>query len=144
MQLDLDTKVIVLVAGLLLLWALGLGVLKYHQMSTSADGTAHRYVDIAHRAALMYSFAALVLAVLAQFSAWPVAVDLVAASVVLAFFVGAISSYTVHGIRRDTENQFVHPVAGTHLFMVLLIVGEIGGTLVLVAGFALEQFVRLN
>ncbi|WP_415974552.1 hypothetical protein [Rhodococcus sp. 077-4] len=144
MQLDLDTKVIVLAAGLLLLWALVLGVLKYRQMSTSTDGTAHRYVDIAHRAALMYSFAALVLAVLAQFSAWSVTVDLVAASVVLVFFVGAILSYTVHGIRRDTENQFVHPVAGTHLFMVLLIVGEIGGTAVLVVGFALEQFVRPN
>ncbi|MEH6797625.1 MAG: hypothetical protein V7694_26250, partial [Rhodococcus sp. (in: high G+C Gram-positive bacteria)] len=76
MQLELDTKVIVLAAGLLLLWALGLGVLKYRQMSTSVDGVAHRYVDIAHRAALMYSFAALLLAVLAQFSAWSVPVDL--------------------------------------------------------------------
>lgn len=142
MQLELDTKVIVLVAGLLLLWALGLGVVKYHQMSTSSDGTAHRYIDIAHRAALMYSFAAFLLAGLAQFSAWSVAVDLVAASVVLVFFVGAIVSYTVHGFRRDTENQFVDPVAGTHLFMVSLIVGEIGGTAVLVAGFAVEQFGR--
>lgn len=140
MQLELDTKVIVLVAGLLLLWALGLGVVKYHQMSTSPDGTAHRYVDIAHRAALMYSFAALVLAVLAQFSAWSVPVDLIAASVVLLFFVAAVVSYTVHGFRRDTENQFVDPVPGTHLFMVSLIVGEIGGTAVLAAGFAAEQF----
>ncbi|MEU3473322.1 hypothetical protein CH272_07420 [Rhodococcus sp. 05-340-1] len=140
MQLEPDTKVIVLVAGLLLLWALGLGVVKYHQMSTSADGTAHRYVDIAHRAALMYSFAALVLAALAQFSAWSVTVDLIAASVVLVFFVAAIVSYTVHGFRRDTENQFVNPVRGTHLFMVSLIVGEIGGTAVLVAGFAFAQF----
>ena len=140
MQLELDTKVIVLVAGFLLLWALGLGVVKYHQMATSADGTAHRYVDIAHRAALMYSFAALVLAVLAQFSAWSVAVDLIAASVVLSFFVAAVVSYTVHGFRRDTENQFVDPVPGTHLFMMSLIVGEIGGTAVLVAGFAVQQF----
>ncbi|KQU53774.1 hypothetical protein ASG84_04350 [Rhodococcus sp. Leaf278] len=140
MQLALDTKVIVLAAGLLLLWALGLGVLKYRQMSTSADGAAHRYVDIAHRAALMYSFAALVLAVLAQFSAWPVLVDLAAASVVLLFFVGAIAGYTVHGVRRDTENQFVDPVPGTHLFMVALIVGEIGGTAVLLTGFAIQQF----
>ena len=140
MQLELDTKVIVLVAGLLLLWALGLGVVKYHQMSTSTDGTAHRYVDIAHRAALMYSFAALVLAVLAQFSAWSVMVDVIAASVVLLFFVAAVVGYTVHGLRRDTENQFVDPVPGTHLFMVSLIVGEIGGTAVLVAGFAVEQF----
>ena len=140
MQLELDTKVIVLVAGLLLLWALGLGVVKYHQMSTLTDGTAHRYVDIAHRAALMYSFAALVLAVLAQFSAWSVMVDVIAASVVLLFFVAAVVGYTVHGLRRDTENQFVDPVPGTHLFMVSLIVGEIGGTAVLVAGFAVEQF----
>ncbi|WP_206490517.1 hypothetical protein [Rhodococcus sp. KRD162] len=140
MQLEFDTTVIVLAAGLLLLWALGLGVLKYHQMSTSADGAAHRYVDIAHRAALMYSFAALVLAVLAQFSAWSVPVDLTAASVVLLFFVAAIAGYTVHGVRRDTENQFVHPVPGTHVFMLLLIIGEIGGTAVLVAGFVAEQF----
>lgn len=140
MQLEFDTTVIVLAAGLLLLWALGLGVLKYHQMSTSADGAAHRYVDIAHRAALMYSFAALILAVLAQFSAWSVPVDLTAASVVLLFFVAAIAGYTVHGIRRDTENQFVHPVPGTHVFMLLLIIGEIGGTAVLVAGFVAEQF----
>ena len=140
MQLEFDTTVIVLAAGLLLLWALGLGVLKYHQMSTSADGAAHPYVDIAHRAALMYSFAALVLAVLAQFSAWSVPVDLAAASVVLLFFVAAIAGYTVHGIRRDTENQFVHPVPGTHVFMLLLIIGEIGGTAVLVAGFVAEQF----
>ena len=144
MQLELDTKVIVLAAGLLLLWALGLGVLKYRQMSTSADGTAHRYVDIAHRAALMYSFAALVLAVLAHFSAWPVPVDLTAASVVLLFFVGAIAGYTVHGVRRDTENQFVEPVPGTHVFMYALIVGEIGGTAVLVAGFVVEQFFGPN
>ncbi|MFY2789490.1 hypothetical protein [Rhodococcus sp. MALMAid1271] len=140
MQLEFDTTVIVLAASLLLLWALGLGVLKYHQMSTSADGAAHRYVDIAHRAALMYSFAALILAVLAQFSAWSVPVDLTAASVVLLFFVAAIAGYTVHGIRRDTENQFVHPVPGTHVFMLLLIIGEIGGTAVLVAGFVAEQF----
>ena len=140
MQLEFDSTVIVLAAGLLLLWALGLGVLKYHQMSTSADGAAHRYVDIAHRAALMYSFAALVLAVLAQFSAWSVPVDLTAASVVLLFFVAAIAGYTVHGVRRDTENQFVHPVPGTHVFMLLLIIGEIGGTAVLVAGFVAEQF----
>lgn len=144
MQLELDTKVIVLAAGLLLLWALGLGALKYRQMSTSADGTAHRYVDIAHRAALMYSFAALVLAVLAHFSAWSVPVDLTAASVVLLFFVGAIVGYTVHGVRRDTENQFVQPVPGTHVFMYALIVGEIGGTAVLIVGFVVEQFFGPN
>lgn len=138
MQLEIDTKVIVFASGVLLMWALALGVLKYHQMSTSSDRTAHRYVDIAHRAALMYSFAALVLAALAHYSAWPTVVDLTAAVVV--FFVAAIAGYTVHGIRRDTENQFVHPVPGTHLFMLALIVGEIGGTAVLLAGFFAEQF----
>lgn len=140
MQLEIDTKVIVFASGVLLMWALALGVLKYHQMKRSSDGTAHRYVDIAHRAALMYSFAELVLAALAHYSAWPTVVDLTAAVVVLVFFVAAIAGYTVHGIRRDTENQFVHPVPGTHLFMLALIVGEIGGTAVLLAGFFAEQF----
>lgn len=136
----IDSKIALLAAGLILLWAMALGVWKYHQMSTSDNGLAHPYVDIAHRAALMYSFAALVLAALAQFSNWPATVDVIAVVTVLVFFVGAIASYMVHGFLRDTDNQFVHPVRGTHLFMILLIVGELGGTAVLLAGFVRAQF----
>ncbi|QDQ98546.1 hypothetical protein [Tomitella fengzijianii] len=131
----LDTRITLLCAGLIFLWALALGVWKYRQMAVSPTHLAHPYVDIAHRAALMYSFATLLLAAFAELSSWPTAVNLTAALVVIAFFVGAIASYTVHGFLRDTDNQFSHPVRGTHGFMLALIVGEIGGTAVLVAGF---------
>lgn len=139
-ELGIDTRVTLLLAGLIFLWALVLGLWKYQQMATSANHLAHPYVDIAHRAALMYSFATLLLAVFVDLSGWPTAVNMIAMLVVVFFFVGAIVSYTVHGFMRDTDNQFAHPVAGTHAFMIALIVGEIGGTAVLVAGFVTGQF----
>ncbi|MER6583950.1 hypothetical protein [Nonomuraea sp. NPDC001023] len=43
------------------------------------------------------------------------------------------------GRRRDTGNQFRHPVRGTTAFMTALIVGEIGGFAVLLAGFVQAQ-----
>lgn len=135
MTLGLDAKVLLLLSGLILLWALALGVWKFQQMATSATALAHPYVDIAHRAALMYSFATLVLAALAEFSSFPTAVNLIAGLVVTFFFVAAIVSYMVHGFLKDTDNQFENPVHGTHAFMWTLAVAEIGGTGVLVVGF---------
>lgn len=139
-MLGIDTKILLLLAGLILLWALGLGVWKYRQMATSPTALAHPYVDIAHRAALMYSFATLILAALAEFSGFPTAVNLIAGLVVTVFFVAAIASYMVHGLLKDTDNQFENPVHGTHAFMWTLAVAEIGGTGVLVAGFVVGQF----
>ena len=140
MTIGLDTKILLLIAGLLLLGGLVLGVWKYRQMSASPTALAHPYVDIAHRAALMYSFATLVLAALAEFSAFPTAVNLLAGSIVTLFFIAAIATYVVHGFLGDTDNQFEHPVRGTDLFMWALIVGEIGGTAVLLTGFVFGQF----
>ncbi|WP_439032225.1 hypothetical protein [Gordonia terrae] len=135
-----DTAVVVLASGVILVWGLALGVWKYHGIRTSPDGSAHVYVDIAHRAALMYSFAALVLAALVELSAFSTAVNLVAAAVPIVFFVAAIAAYCVHGALRDTTNQFVDPTPGTYLFMLALIVGEIGGVVVLVAGGVVRLF----
>lgn len=135
-----DTAIVVFAAGLILLGALVLGVWKYQGIRISPEHTAHVYVDIAHRAALMYSFATLVLAALVELSAFPAVVNLVAAAVPVVFFIGAIVSYVVHGARRDTDNQFAEPRPGTHVFMVALVVGEIGGVLVLLAGVAARWF----
>ncbi|MBD0862087.1 hypothetical protein IA539_12800 [Gordonia sp. zg691] len=129
-----DTVAVVVASGVILLWGLALGVWKYHGIRTSPDHTAHVYVDIAHRAALMYSFATLVLAALVELSDFSAAVNLAAAFVPIVFFVAAIAAYCFHGALRDTTNQFVAPTPGTYLFMVALIVGEIGGVLVLLAG----------
>lgn len=135
-----DTAVLVFTAGLILLWALVLGVWKYHGIRTSPEHTAHVYVDIAHRAALMYSFATLVLAALVELSAFPPVVNLVAAALPVVFFIAAIASYVVHGARRDTGNQFADPRPGTHAFMFALILAEIGGVLVLLAGVVARWF----
>jgi len=51
------------------------------------------------------------------------------------YFFAAVAGYTIHGLRRDTDNQFRDAVPGTHEFMLSLIVAEIGGWLVLTAGF---------
>ncbi len=135
MEIGGDTKAVVLAAGLIFLWALLLGVWKYRQMATSEDSLAHPYVDTAHRAALLYSFATLLLAAFVELSGFSTTVDLLAAFIPIFFFVAAIVGYCVHGWRRDTDNQFRDPVPGTHPFMWALIVGEVGGMLILLAGF---------
>ena len=135
MEIDGDTKAVILTAGLIFLWALLLGAWKYRQMAASEDGLAHPYVDIAHRAALLYSFATLLLAAFVELSGFSSAVNLIAAFVPIFFFVAAIAGYMIHGARRDTDNQFRNPVPGTSAFMWALMVGEIGGVAVLIAGF---------
>lgn len=138
-ELELATQIALISAGVIFLWALLLGVWKFVEISRSPVGQAHVYVDIAHRAALMYSFAAVLLAALVQFSAWPTWVNVVALAVVVAFFVGAIAAYCLHGWRRDTTNQY-HPAdRALTVSTIALIIGEVGGTLVIVAGFVLEQ-----
>ncbi len=138
-QLGIDTRITLLAAGLIFLLALVLGVWKYRQIMVAEDHRAHPYVDIAHRAALLYSFATLLIAVFVELSAWPTWANLTAAAVVVVFFVGAILSYISHGLRRDTDNQFERPDRALRIAMVLLIVGEIGGFAVLLAGFVVGQ-----
>jgi hypothetical protein len=135
MELGADTKAVVVACGLLFLWALALGVWKYRQMASADDHLAHPYVDVAHRAALLYSFAALLIAVFVELSGFSEAVNLVAAGALIFFFAGAIAGYCYHGLKRDTTNQFADPLPGTHTYMLALIVGEIGGFAVLFAGF---------
>ena len=67
-------------------------------MITSAEGQAPAYVDICHRAALMYAFACLVLAEFAQLSEWSAGVNLAAVALPVVFFGAAVGSYAVHGI----------------------------------------------
>jgi preprotein translocase subunit SecG len=137
--LGIDTRLTLLAAGLIFLLALALGVWKYRQMATSENHLAHPYVDIAHRAALLYSFATLLIAVFVELSGWPTWVNLTAAMVVALFFVIAIVTYMSHGLKRDTTNQFEHPDRGVHAGMLALIVAEIGGFAVLFAGFVYAQ-----
>jgi len=140
MVLGTATAVTLFAAGLIFLLALILGIWKYRQMAVNPHHLAHPYVDIAHRAALMYSFSTLLVAVFVQLSAWPAWVNLTAAMVLVFFFVVAIAAYIQHGFRQDTTNQFEHPSGSLHAGMLALILGEVGGFLVLLAGFVVAQF----
>ena len=140
MELGLDTRLVILTAGLMFLWALLLGVVKYRQILASPQSTAHPYTDIAHRAALLYAFALMLIAAFVELSAWSTAVNLAAASVLTVLFVVSVASYMHHGLRNDTTNQLADPSAGLRQFMGLLIVGEIAGFSVLLAGFVVSAF----
>ncbi|RLQ20420.1 hypothetical protein DWB85_17545 [Seongchinamella sediminis] len=115
-------------AGLLL------GVWKYRGMATSADGVAHPYIDIAHRAALMYAFASVMIAVFVQISQLSARVELLAVSLLVAYFAMAIMTYIVHGLRKDTDNQVRDMSAFAVVFMWSLIAAEIGGFLIIFYG----------
>lgn len=139
MELGADTKTVLLLAAAMFLWALLLGVWKYRQMIASPDGLAHPYVDTAHRAALLYSFALLLVATFVELSGWSTLVNLLAAGAMAFYFYASVAGYVLHGWKRDTENQFHPPGPGLRPFMTALIATEIGGFLVLVAGFLDSQ-----
>ena len=131
-------------SGLFFLCGLLTGVWKYRCINRSADAQAPVYVDICHRASLMYSFACLVLMEFAQRSTWTGRVNELAVAVPIIFFAAAVATYLLHGVLRDTDNQLRRPHklgvghghrAAVGVFMVLLTAGEIGGFAVLFAGW---------
>src|SRR5690606_4078862 len=95
-------------SGLFLLAGMALGGWKYLAIDRSPAARAPVYVDIAHRAALMYAFACVVLARLAELSPYSARVTLWATAVPIGFFAAAVVSYVVHGALRDTDNQLAH------------------------------------
>ena len=135
MTLSNPTMATLFAAGLIFLLALVLGICMYRQMATSPDHLAHPYFDIALRSALLYSFATLLVAAFVELSAWPAWVNSTAAATIILFFVGAIGSYILHGAKRDTTNQLSQPGRSIHVAMWALIIAEIGGFVVLLAGF---------
>ena len=137
--MSLAVKIGLAAAGVFLLAGMLLGVVKYRAVVRSPAHRAPVYVDIAHRAALLYSFAALVLAKLLEYSPYPERVQLAAVGVPLVFFALTIAGYAAHGLRDDTENIFAERNFTTTWFMYALIVGEIAGTAVILWGFIETQ-----
>lgn len=126
-------------SGFFLLAGLATGIWKYRRIRTSPDHRAPLYVDIAHRAALLYSFAALVMMKLVEYSPYSNAVQLWATAVPIFFFAAAVASYVYHGFLEDTENQLAKTSFVSTWGMALLIAGEIGGVAVLFWGFVSTQ-----
>ncbi len=130
-------------AGIFLLFGMLTGVWKYNHIMRSPDAEAPMYVNIAHRASLMYAFACVILMLLAQRSAWSNTVNLLAVIANIIFFASAVAGYTVHGLLQDTDNQLRNPhklgdrtlpTIAIKTYMWGLIVGEIAGTAALLIG----------
>lgn len=126
-------------SGIFLVVGLIGGILKYQGMMRSPDHQAHPYIDIAHRASLMYSFTALVMATLLAFSPYSLTVQLVITGVPLFFFAVAIAQYYRLGLQGQVTNQFQSRNFSTTWGMWLLIIGEVGGVGAIVWGFIATQ-----
>ena len=143
-HLPLAAQIAIVASGIFLLIGMLTGVWKYLQVRQSEHARAHYYVDIAHRSALLYAPASLILAVMASFSNLSSTTLLWCVIANLVFFYASVFSYILHGFLQDTHNQFQKPhrlgksaqlpaflVSG---FMWALILAEVGATTLLVIG----------
>jgi len=133
--MDLSIKISLAAAGIFLLAGMLIGVVKYRMTMLSVEHKAPVYIDIAHRAAFMYSFGALVIADLLDKNAFPAAVLLPATLAVLTFFGMTILGYLLTGLKNKSDNIFNERNLFTTWFMYLLIASEITGLIVILAGF---------
>ncbi len=137
--MTLAVKISLLSSGLFLLAGMLIGVLKYRRTMTSPEHRAPAYVDIAHRAAFLYSFAMLVISKLSEYSPYSTRVQVLAVCVVLLFFALTVFGYLMEGIKDVTDNLFRERNFTTTWYMYLLIAGEIGGLSVILWGFISTQ-----
>jgi hypothetical protein len=138
--MNLAIKITLAASGIFLFVGLLLGVLKYRGIMRSPEHCAPVYIDIAHRAALLYSFAALVMAELLKYSPYSEPVQLLITGAPLLFFAIAIAQYTKLGLQNKTDNQFKERNFNTTWGIWLLIVAEVGGVGAIVWGFISTQF----
>jgi hypothetical protein len=142
-HVKLSALIAIYSSGILLVIAIVTGGWKYRHIRTASDHRAPTYVSIAHQAALAYSFSCLVVATLAQLSAWPEWVNLTAVILLLSQFYFATIAYIIHGFDSTMKNQFATPhrigsrplspamVRGS---MWVLFVSEFLGAAILLAG----------
>ncbi len=145
MILSHAVKLAILSSGMFLWIGMVTGVWKYLAIRSSPKFRAHYYIDIAHRASLLYAPACLILAVLAYFSTWSQVANFILVLSNIIFFLLSVLSYILHGWLKDTSNQFQQPHQIAKwtlpnslmtLFMGLLIAVELGATLLLCVGAA--------
>ncbi len=142
--MNFAVKISLLSSGLFLLFGMLIGIVKYQRMLTSSEHIAPVYIDIAHRAAFLYSFAMLVIAKLLEYSPYSEAVQIGAAGLVLMFLTLTAFGYLIHGLKNDTDNLFRERNFTTTWYMYLLMAGEIGGLSVIIWGFISSQFLGVK
>jgi hypothetical protein len=138
--MNIAVKISLAAAGFYLLAGMLIGVVKYRRMMQSAEHQAPVYIDIAHRAAFFYSFAALVMARLLEQNALPEIVLVSASAAVLIFFTLTILGYLATGLKNSTDNLFRQRNFTTTWFMYALIAAEVFGFLIIFIGFLIKTF----
>lgn len=138
--MNLSLKIPVLFSAIFLLAGMLSGVWKYRKIMTSVEHRAPAYVDIAHRASLLYAFACLVIAKLIEFSPFGETIQVVVVSLPIIYFALTVTGYVREGIVDRTDNMFSERNFITTWFMFGLIAGEIGSMVVLLGGFVYSQF----
>jgi hypothetical protein len=137
-------KLCYLFAGVFFTVGLLCGIWKYYGIVKSKNATAPEYVSILHRASLLYSFACMLLSKFVELSSLPEEINFYSVLGVIVFFAFAQTTYFLHAILKDTENQFAKPYRLGNWFlpsflihssMFLLILGELGGFVILFWGF---------
>lgn len=124
-------------AGIFFMTGLLTGFWKYTCMRQHPQAKAPYYVDVAHRAALMYAFAAQLLAIFATCSAFPQWLNTAAVIAPLLFFAIGILHYIQLGLTTDSNNSLRDSADKAKDYMILnvLSLAEIGGFAVLLLGF---------
>jgi hypothetical protein len=141
------TKLAIIFSGIFLWVGMLTGVWKYYQIRNTELARAHYYVDIAHRSSLLYAAASLILAALSYFTSLSDSLSLFCVVANLFFFSMSILVYIIHGMLKDTTNQFKQPHklgqwsiprwCMTFLMLSLIMV-ELGATAVLLLGTILK------
>ncbi|MCH7304613.1 hypothetical protein MMP74_09535 [Acinetobacter sp. NIPH 1869] len=148
--LNAATQLAIVFSGIFLWVGMLTGVWKYYQIRQTAQARAHYYVDIAHRSSLLYAAASLILAALSFFTVLSDSIALFCVVANLFFFAMSILIYILHGLLRDTTNQFKQPhqvgkwtlpAWCMTLMMLSLIIVELGATGILVLG-TIAQFLH--
>ncbi len=133
-------RIALIASGIFFMTGLLTGVWKYICMRKNQRAEAPYYVNTAHRAALMYAFAAQLLAVFAATSAFSDTVNTVAVIFPLLFFGIAIFHYINLGLTTESNNSMRDSSDRSKAYLILniLAVSEIGGFSVLLLGFFLR------
>jgi len=141
------TQLAIIFSGIFLWIGMLTGVWKYYQIRNTELARAHYYVDIAHRSSLLYAAASLILAALSYFTSLSDSLSLFCVVANLFFFSMSILVYIIHGMLKDTTNQFKQPHklgqwsiprwCMTFLMLSLIMV-ELGATAVLLLGTILK------
>ena len=127
-------------SGIFFMIGLLTGLWKYLCMRQSQKAEAPYYVNTAHRAALMYAFAAQLLAVFAAISAFSDTFNTIAVIFPLLFFAIAIFHYINLGLITESNNSLrdFADRQKDYLILNILAASEIGGFSVLLVGFFLR------